>query len=214
MASLASTEGSTLEDIEGEGNLIYTLMSVIENAIMQTSKWGKPGWDMLFYVAAGYEVNEASVEVKAPIYRMFYESMGGVLPCKYCRDSYIEFFDELDFDSYLDRPCGMIKFVYDMKNKVNEKLRKQERRALQLEYEKLSSSMSADNPEFWEKMRAASQRICYTKPSPPLKDVIENLARDKAKCSAEMKTCRDPLLFNEPNRRTRLRLWDVLDPYV
>lgn len=165
----------------------------------------------MFYVAAGYELNELPAEIKAPQYRMFFQSVGAVLPCKFCRDSYVEFFDELDFDEYLTKRCGVIRFVYDMKERVNAKLKKQERRALQLEYEKLSKSMSPDNPQFWKHMQESAQKICYTKPSPPLSEVIDGLKRDKAKCSAEMKTCRDPLSFNEPSRRRSRGMSLMLD---
>lgn len=170
---------------------------------MQSSKWGKAGWDMMFYTAAGYELNELPVEDKAPLYKAYYESIGYVLPCKYCRDSYVEFFDILDFDQYATKHCGVMRFVYDMKNMVNEKLKTQERRALQVQYDKLCRSISPDNHEFWVRMQEIAQRICYTKPAPPFEDVVAKLAQDKAKCSAEMRTCRDPLEINEPSRKSR-----------
>lgn len=172
---------------------------------MQTSKWGKPGWETMFYVAAGYELNDLPQHVKGPQYKRFFQSMGSVLPCKYCRDSYVDFFQELDFDEYLTRRCGCIQFVYDMKRKVNEKLRLQEQRALKIEYDKLSSTLSTDDPRFWENMQRIAHKICYTKPDPPLAEVIENLSKCKAQCSANMKTCRDPLVVNEPSRRQSRR---------
>ena len=147
----------------------------------------------MFYVAAGYEVNELPVQIKAPQYRAYFESIGWVLPCKFCRDSYVDFLNELDFDEYVDMDCGMIRLVYDLKNKVNEKLEAQEQLALQDEYENASQVWSPDDPDFWRHMQKSSHRICYTKPSPPFEHVVRELSKARASCSTAMKTCRDPL---------------------
>lgn len=160
---------------------------------MQTSKWGKPAWDTMFYVAAGYDLNTLPDSVKRPQYKGFFQSMGLVLPCKYCRASYVDFFNSLDFDEYSRYPCGIVRFVYDIKNLVNEKLMEQERLYLQEEYDKLiAEGTPPDDPDFWDVMREKAQAKVCTKPAPPFKEVMAKLAQDRAECSDKMKTCRDP----------------------
>ena len=162
---------------------------------MDTSVWGVVGWKFLFYVAAGYDLNETPKGTKDPQYKQFFKSAGHVLPCKYCRDSYEKFFASLDIANYMKLPsCGLIRFVYDLKNLVSDKLRAQERAALQKEFTELRQSKHEDDPEFWEIMRQKGHKICYTKPAPPFDTVVTEILAAKAGCSAHLKSCRKPLL--------------------
>jgi hypothetical protein len=160
---------------------------------MQSSVFGPGSWSAMFYAAAGYDLNETPKRIKDPQYKAYFKSIGDVLPCRYCRDSYKIFFDSLDFDKYLKVQCGLIRFVYDLKNLVNEKLEKQEEKALQEEYEKLLREKSPNDPTFWKTMRAKSHKICFTKPAPPFEQVVADLMKHRASCSAKMKSCREPL---------------------
>jgi hypothetical protein len=58
-------------------------------------------------------------------YKNFYESLGKVLPCKYCRDSFPIFMNELPIEEYGKSQKDMAYWAYLMHNKVNNKLRKQ-----------------------------------------------------------------------------------------
>ena len=161
---------------------------------MQTSKWGSPLWSSMFYVAAGYDLNKSPRYEKDPNYKTFYESLGKTIPCIFCRQSYEKFFQTLNIDRYLALPsCGLIRFVYDLKNLVNTKLENQETKALHEEYQKLLQSKSPDDPEFWKIMRDKGHKICYTKPAPPFEQVVADLMKDRAGCSAKMQSCRMPL---------------------
>lgn len=88
---------------------------------MQTSKWGPYLWKSIHAIAHNYDPNNHDPDD----YRNFFENLGKVLPCKYCRQSYQEFFAELPIDDYLDSQKNMAYWMYLMHNKVNEKLRKQ-----------------------------------------------------------------------------------------
>ncbi len=166
---------------------------------MNSSHWGPPLHKGLFLIAAGFDLNETPLPQKKKQYKDFFKSIGNVLPCKYCRVSYNDFFEQLDIDRYMDLPaCGLIKFYYDMREKINRKLEAQEEKALAEEYQKLSSVMSPADPEFWKRMRAKSHQICYTKPAPPFEKVVEELYTHRAGCSAHMKTCRSPLVSDFP----------------
>ncbi len=148
----------------------------------------------MFLIAAGYDVNETDKKIKDPKYKRYMKSMGDVLPCRYCRESYEKFYDSMDIQRYLDMPaCGLIRFVYDMKNLVNAKLVAQENKQLDEEYAKLIETKSPNDPAVAEAMKVAKARICYTKPAPPFENVVAELMLHRAGCSAVTKTCRAPL---------------------
>lgn len=88
---------------------------------MQTSKWGPPTWKAIHAIAHNY-----NPEIHDPNdYRIFFEKLGKVLPCKYCRISYQDFYRELPIDRYLSCQQDMAYWMYSMHNKVNNKLRQQ-----------------------------------------------------------------------------------------
>lgn len=161
---------------------------------MQSGAFGKPGWDYMFYCAAGYDLNKTPKKIKDPQYKTFFEAIGYTIPCIFCRQSYEKFFASLDIQRYMDMPsCGLIRFVYDLKNLVNDKLKVQERKALQEEFQKLAKTISPSDENFWKEMRDKCHKICYTKPAPPFQEVVDNLMKHRAGCSEKMKSCRDPL---------------------
>jgi hypothetical protein len=161
---------------------------------MNSSAWGPGAWVFLFHIAMGYDFNETPKKEKDVYYKNFFKSIGNVLCCKYCRESYPKFYDKLNIDRYLELPsCGLVRFVYDIKELVNDKLRKQEKEAIKEEYNKLKQ-MNLSEDEIWTQMRAICHKKCYTKPTPPFEEVVENLLKNRAGCSANMKTCREPIL--------------------
>ncbi len=163
-------------------------------AVMNSSAFGPSLWQGMFFVAAGYDVNETPKAIKDSKYKQYFKSIGDVLPCRYCRESYEKFYDSMDIQKYMDLPsCGLIRFVYDLKNLVNTKLVTQENQALDKEYRKLLETYAPSDPAVAVAMKAAKERICYTKPAPPFEDVVANLLKHRVGCSAELKTCRAPL---------------------
>lgn len=176
---------------------------------MNTSAWGPPGWEFLFFVAAGYDVNETPKETKDEQYKAFFQSVGDVLPCRYCRESYVKFFDYLDIDKYMEVPsCGLMKYVYDMKNLVNAKLIKQEDLKLRKEVQKLVASHDPEDPLLEVKIEKAARDTLYTKPAPPFEDVASSILQHRAGCSAQLKACREPIV----QAPSRVPVWDF-DPF-
>lgn len=161
---------------------------------MQSSVWGPKLWNSMFYIAAGYDLNETPKHIKDPQYANFFKSFGDTLPCRFCRESYVKFYDALDIRRYMNMPsCGLIRFVYDLKEQVNHKLKSQEEKALYEEFQKLTNIVSLDDPRFWKMFREKAQKICYTKPTPPFEEIVQEIMKHRASCSAKMKTCRDPM---------------------
>jgi len=93
-----------------------------DNAGMMTRVWGPAGWLFLHCVAFGYPPTMSREDDRRRAYRVFFEAIGHVLPCKYCRDSYQEYLREHPIDAALDRREDLCRWLYTIHNRVNEKL--------------------------------------------------------------------------------------------
>ncbi|KAJ3352321.1 hypothetical protein GGF32_003809 [Allomyces javanicus] len=144
---------------------------------MDTTKWGPPTWDTLFFVAYGFDLNPAPKADKIKQYKAFFKALGNVLPCAYCRQSYAKFLGELDMDKYVHKKHGLFEFVYHLRNKVNSKLCRQETEALQDAWQHHSATVDAKSPQFWPAFRDIAQDIVFTKPAPSLKEALAKYAR-------------------------------------
>lgn len=88
-----------------------------------TKIWGPSMWMSFHSIAFGYP-NEPTDEQKT-WYKSFYENLGNVLPCKYCRISYQQFILESDTlldDSVFENRKTLTKWTYLIHQKVNKKL--------------------------------------------------------------------------------------------
>jgi hypothetical protein len=97
----------------------------VDNGLM-TRLWGPSGWLFLHCVTFGYPYkidpnNQEHLEKQNDYYRFFYY-LGKVLPCKYCRNSYDEFFAKNSPMRHLGSREELAKWLYDVHNLVNDKL--------------------------------------------------------------------------------------------
>ena len=97
----------------------------LDNGLM-TRLWGPSGWLFLHCVSFGYPykidpTNPEHIEKQNDYYRFFYY-LGKVMPCKYCRNSYMDFFSKMSPMSKLGSRKEFTKWLYDIHNMVNEKL--------------------------------------------------------------------------------------------
>jgi hypothetical protein len=97
----------------------------VDNGLM-TRLWGPSGWLFLHCVTFGYPFkidpnNPEHLEKQNDYYRFFYY-LGKVLPCKYCRNSYMDFFANNSPMSKLGTRKELAKWLYDVHNLVNDKL--------------------------------------------------------------------------------------------
>ena len=80
-------------------------------------------WFTIELIAYNYPNKPCSADKKK--YRRFFESLGDVLPCKYCRDNYKE---NLIISNFSDQIfcCRdtLTRWVYDLHNQVNHNLGK------------------------------------------------------------------------------------------
>ena len=97
----------------------------LDNGLM-TRLWGPSGWLFLHCVTFGYPykidpTNPEHLEKQNDYYRFFYY-LGKVLPCKYCRNSYDEFFMKNSLLPHLGSRKELAKWLYNVHNMVNDKL--------------------------------------------------------------------------------------------
>ena len=97
-----------------------------KNNGMMTKVWGPPGWMFLHTVTYGYpyeiDHNNHDHIIRKEYMKTFFKSVGNVLPCKYCRESYNNFIKQLPIDNHLNSRKDLVKWLYDIHNKVNDKL--------------------------------------------------------------------------------------------
>jgi hypothetical protein len=93
------------------------------NSGILTAVWGPHLWPALHAITFGYPV-EPTEEQKEQ-YKIFFQSLAHVLPCKYCRESYSYYIISeptiLNLDVLKNRST-LTKWLYDLHNRVNDKL--------------------------------------------------------------------------------------------
>lgn len=88
---------------------------------MDTRFWGPSGWKLLHLVAADSLTPERRAAVKEWIRLTEY-----ILPCKYCRASFHDYVQLQPLtDTILQSPAAFSRWMYDIHNRVNGKLRGQ-----------------------------------------------------------------------------------------
>jgi len=97
----------------------------LDNGLM-TRIWGPSGWLFLHCITFGYPykidpTNPEHIAKQNDYYRFFYY-LGKVMPCKYCRNSYMDFFTTKSPMSKLGSRKEFTKWLYDIHNMVNDKL--------------------------------------------------------------------------------------------
>jgi hypothetical protein len=98
----------------------------MSNEGMMTNVWGPPGWIFLHCITMGYPY-KINTNNKQHLFRKkhtkdFFNSLGHVLPCKYCRESYLEYVSQNPIDKHLNTRKELAKWFYNIHNKVNQKL--------------------------------------------------------------------------------------------
>lgn len=100
---------------------------------MMTNVWGPAGWVFLHSVTFGYPMDpdafdtsfEQPKNTTKERYRIFFETAGLVLPCRYCRDSYQEFEKEDPVSDALENRASLTAWLWRIHERVNTKLNKQ-----------------------------------------------------------------------------------------
>jgi hypothetical protein len=90
---------------------------------MITKIWGSPAWFFNHMVTFGYPIEPSDEQKKH--YKDYFISLGNVLPCRYCRESYQKFIssgDTMLLDADLESRETLTKWFFRVHNVVNNKL--------------------------------------------------------------------------------------------
>jgi len=90
---------------------------------MDTKFWGPSGWKLLHYITESYPDTPSETQ-KANIIT-FFNVLGEVLPCKYCRISFKEYIKAKPVEKVVNSREKLCRWMFDIHNMVNNKLRKQ-----------------------------------------------------------------------------------------
>lgn len=90
---------------------------------MMTSIWGPPGWFFMHTIAQNYpeKITNENKDIMVN-YKIFFENIGAVLPCKYCRESYLNYIKIFPIDNFLYSRKLITRWLYTIHNLVNNKL--------------------------------------------------------------------------------------------
>lgn len=92
---------------------------------MDTRFWGPSGWQLLHLVAQEYPNNANGITKRR--YELFFNAMKDILPCRFCRESTSNFMAQPEYALHpaLRSKETLTKWLYDLHNRVNKKLRDQ-----------------------------------------------------------------------------------------
>ncbi len=88
-----------------------------------TKIWGPGGWTFMHSITFGYPISPNEEQKKQ--YKQFFISVGDVLPCSYCRDSYKKFISTGKTaltDDVMENRESLTKWLYHLHEVVNRKL--------------------------------------------------------------------------------------------
>ena len=86
---------------------------------MMTKVWGPAGWLFLHCVTFGYPIDPDQYDQENGLppghtrrhYAHFFNEVGRVLPCRYCRDSYLEYIRDLPVERHLYNRDSLVKWL-------------------------------------------------------------------------------------------------------
>jgi len=99
-------------------------MAAPEPINMPPQIWGPIFWATLHIASLGYS-DKPTDRQKANM-KAFYESMVDVLPCPICRNHYEQNLEEMPLGEALTSRVELIKWVFEMHNRINVQLGKRE----------------------------------------------------------------------------------------
>lgn len=164
---------------------------------MSTKTWGPHLWNYLFISIMGrypvkIEKHNKEHQIIKHYFKNLLKSLQYIMPCIYCRNSYMQFYNELPIKRYLKGRIYMMYYVYLLKDKVNNKLMKQEilnYNETKHKLKKLYKKNKISKETYHIKLNICKTNTFYVKPTPPFKEVLDKYEQYRAKCSKKTKSC-------------------------
>lgn len=170
---------------------IYTYIYLYINLLMGTSttKWGPAAWDMLFNIALNVDLTKDHTKDAASI--RFFNGLGLMLPCQYCVDYYAIILKQMPIENVIgasrkkDDPYACFRWLYLVKNKVNEKLIRQETQCLLTHFLTIKDELV---------LKGWADKLLFTKATPSFQQVLQKYMANRTDCSRQLnqdlKSCR------------------------
>ncbi len=165
---------------------------------IKTKMFGPPMWDSFFWMILGayperYDPHDPDHIATRDAFVTIFRGLMYTLPCKFCRDSYVGFYNQLPIGHYTSSRIRLAFWLYLMKDMVNAKLIGQEIETFNKAHRELYEHYahgrisSKDYSISRDKMHIS---IMCTIPSPPFEDVLRKYERGRAtSCSTQAKKC-------------------------
>jgi hypothetical protein len=167
---------------------------------MSSAIWGKACWTFLFCSVMGrYPVkidntNLLHLKIQKD-FKTLLCSLSNIMPCVFCRDSFVIFLKNFPIDKYLIGRIELMYWLYIIKDQVNKKLITQER--IIYNHKKIKINNLYNTGIITQKQKIHLKKKCKkqtfsTIKSPSFIQVLNFYEKYRAKCSNRTKTCSLP----------------------
>lgn len=153
---------------------------------VRTTSWGGPLWHSCFCMAINY--NDHPSPTKRQIYLDYFNILGEMLPCLFCRLYYEKCKETLPLEEYIDNTSiehPVLYWLYLLKDLVNQKLINQENECFCRESEKIDNDITLSKRAKSYRKRNLKTKIFYTQPSPPFEQVLMYYTSLKSPCESQ-----------------------------
>ena len=169
---------------------------------MDTKAWGPGGWVFLHTITFNYPLkidnDDPDHQERRHYTEQLFENLKYTLPCKYCRQSYKEFLEELPLRDYLNSRRDLAYWLYEIHNKVNNKLRQQEIKAVTSFFNDLEQHVKTkkiSKSQAYRKLKRFVEKTMITEDDPSFEEVCAHYETFRAGCAKEkngLAVCRSP----------------------
>ena len=140
---------------------------------VRTTSWGGPLWHASFCMAINYDHHPSPH--KDQLYLDYFDLLGQMLPCLFCRQYYEQCKLVLPLQDYLNNPLleqPVMYWLYNLKDLVNKKLMRQEAECYSNVVRKIDDDVTLSTRAKAARKQEMKYKIFYTTPSPPFEDVL------------------------------------------
>lgn len=143
---------------------------------MQSECWGPSAWLYLHSLTFNFPIEPSQKDKE--LIKLYFNLTSQMLPCSYCRNSFVYFLTKLPIDDYLHSRYALVYWLYVIHNMVNLKHKKPmfKFKDCLLKYEKIRANTKAINILEIEKINKETHDkynlITSTKIKPILKDIL------------------------------------------
>lgn len=172
---------------------------------MATKEWGPSAWNFIFTSIMGrypieIDLNNSEHIIIQNAFKYMLMNLQIIMPCIFCRESFKIFLLELPLEPYLSGRFKLMYWLYLMKDKVNQKLLKQEKKCYNNKKSKLKEMFynnKISEKDYYRQIKKLKADIFKTTPTPTFKEVLDHYETLRAVCSKSSKTCKLPKKSNK-----------------